>query len=190
MINGETVTAIAMIEPGAWSDLWAIHTSGLRDGDDYVVSGNETNITTGHYVDLVIVAAKTGSEPGARGLSLILDEADRAGFARGRNLNKIGQNSAEASELFFNNVRVPAKDSLDNGFSVLMSQLPQERLSVATSAQALARHKHAELIAAEVRRHAGDHEGDGRPLNHTDLQEIGYERQRSDCLAPVCARVP
>ena len=107
LVSGETVTAIAMTEPGAGSDLQGIKTTARRDGNHYVVKGSKTYITNGQHADLIIVVAKTDPERGAKGTSLILVEADREGFARGRNLDKIGQNAADTSELFFDDVRVP-----------------------------------------------------------------------------------
>jgi acyl-CoA dehydrogenase len=139
MVSGETVTAIAMTEPGAGSDLQGIKTTARRDGNHYVVKGSKTYITNGQTADLIIVVAKTDPERGAKGTSLILIESDRDGFARGRNLDKIGQNSADTSELFFDDVRVPITNCLgmeNQGFIYLMSQLPQERLSIAVGAQA------------------------------------------------------
>jgi alkylation response protein AidB-like acyl-CoA dehydrogenase len=104
-----------------------------------VVNGSKTYITNGQNADLIIVVAKTDPDRGAKGTSLILVEADREGFARGRNLDKIGQNSADTSELFFNDVRVPITNCIgeeNQGFIYLMKQLPQERLQIAISAQA------------------------------------------------------
>ncbi len=139
LVSGETVTAIAMTEPGAGSDLQGIKTTARRDGNHYVVKGSKTYITNGQHADLIIVVAKTDPERGAKGTSLILVESDREGFARGRNLDKIGQNAADTSELFFDDVRVPITNCLGQenlGFIYLMSQLPQERLSIAVGAQA------------------------------------------------------
>jgi alkylation response protein AidB-like acyl-CoA dehydrogenase len=139
LVSGETITAIAMTEPGAGSDLQGIKTTARRDGNHYVVKGSKTYITNGQNADLIIVVAKTDPERGAKGTSLILVEADRDGFARGRNLDKIGQNAADTSELFFDDVRVPITNCLgmeNMGFIYLMSQLPQERLSIAVGAQA------------------------------------------------------
>jgi alkylation response protein AidB-like acyl-CoA dehydrogenase len=139
LVSGETVTAIAMTEPGAGSDLQGIKTTAKRDGNHYVVKGSKTYITNGQTADLIIVVAKTDPDRGAKGTSLILIESDREGFARGRNLDKIGQNSADTSELFFDDVRVPITNCLgmeNHGFIYLMSQLPQERLSIAVGAQA------------------------------------------------------
>ncbi len=136
MIRGECIVAIAMTEPGAGSDLQGIRTTAKRDGDHYALNGSKTYITNGQLADLVIVVAKTDHEAGARGISLILVEAGTPGFARGRNLDKIGQHSADTSELFFENCRVPVSNRLgaeNQGFLYLMSQLPQERLSIAIS---------------------------------------------------------
>jgi alkylation response protein AidB-like acyl-CoA dehydrogenase len=149
MVSGETVTAIAMTEPGAGSDLQGIKTTARRDGNHYVVKGSKTYITNGQTADLIIVVAKTDPDRGAKGTSLILVEADRDGFARGRNLDKIGQNSADTSELFFDDVRVPITNCLgaeNKGFIYLMSQLPQERLSIAVGAQAAAQRAFDETV--------------------------------------------
>ena len=146
MISGETVTAIAMTEPGAGSDLQGIRTSATRDGDDYVVNGSKTYITNGQTADLVIVAVKTDATLGARGTSLILVEADRPGYARGRNLDKIGMHSQDTSELFFNDVRVPAANLLGSpeidtkqGFAGAMATFDNTRPLVASMAVGCAR---------------------------------------------------
>lgn len=141
MVSGEVVTAIAMTEPGTGSDLQGVKTTAKKDGNHYVVNGQKTYITNGQNADLIIVVAKTDPTAGAKGVSLILVEADRDGFQRGRNLDKIGQHSADTSELFFDDVRVPITNCLGEegkGFAQLMMQLPQERLSIAVSAQAAA----------------------------------------------------
>ena len=150
MISGSAVTAIAMTEPGAGSDLQGLRTTAVRDGDDYVVNGSKTYITNGQHADLVIVAVKTDASLGARGTSLILVEADRPGYARGRNLDKIGMHSQDTSELFFEGVRVPATNLLGAegmGFAYLMNQLPQERLSIACSAQGSAQRAFDEALS-------------------------------------------
>jgi len=141
MVSGELITAIAMTEPGTGSDLQAIKTTARREGDEYVINGSKTYITNGQTCGLVIVVAKTDPSQGARGTSLILIETDAPGFARGRNLDKIGLHGADTSELFFQDVRVPVTNLLGEegaGFVYLMNQLPQERLSIAISAQASA----------------------------------------------------
>lgn len=141
MASGEVVSAIAMTEPGTGSDLQAIKTKAVKDGDDYVISGAKTFISNGQLADLVVVAAKTDPEGrGADSVSLILVEADREGFRRGRNLEKIGQHGQDTCELFFDGVRVPRSNLLGGveglGFIQLMQQLPQERLVLAVIAAA------------------------------------------------------
>jgi alkylation response protein AidB-like acyl-CoA dehydrogenase len=139
MVTGEAITAIAMTEPGTGSDLQGVRTTARRDGNHYVVNGSKTYITNGQNADLIIVVAKTDPNAGSKGVSLILVEAEREGFKRGRNLDKVGQNSADTSELFFEDVRVPITNCLGEegrGFAYLMQQLPQERLGIAVSAQA------------------------------------------------------
>lgn len=139
MVSGEVITAIAMTEPGTGSDLQGIRTTATKDGNHYVLNGQKTFITNGQTCDLVIVAARTSPEGGSKGTSLIIVEADREGFKRGRNLDKIGQKSADTSELFFEDVRVPITNCLGEegkGFVYLVSELPQERLSCAIGVQA------------------------------------------------------
>jgi alkylation response protein AidB-like acyl-CoA dehydrogenase len=149
MVSGEAIAAIAMTEPGAGSDLQGVRTTARRDGDDYVISGSKTYITNGQTADIVVVVAKTDPDKGSKGISLILVEATREGFRRGRNLDKIGQNSADTSELFFDDVRVPAENLLgqeNQGFVYLMTQLPQERLQIAISGQAGAQRAFDEAV--------------------------------------------
>jgi len=149
MVSGEAITAIAMTEPGTGSDLQGVRTTAKRDGNHYVVNGSKTYITNGQNADLIIVVAKTDPTQGAKGISLILVEGDREGFKRGRNLDKIGQSSADTSELFFEDVRVPVTNCLGEegkGFAYLMSQLPQERLGIAVQAQAGAQRAFDEAV--------------------------------------------
>lgn len=139
MASGEMVGAIAMTEPDTGSDLQAVKTTAVLDGDEYVINGSKTYITNGQTANLIIVVAKTDPKLGAKGISLIVVETDAVtGFERGRNLDKIGQPSADTSELFFNDVRVPASHLLGpepgRGFFMLMEQLPQERLNIAQAA--------------------------------------------------------
>jgi len=141
MASGETITGICMTEPGAGSDVAAIRTRARREGGDYVISGQKIFISNGQIGDLFLVAAKTEPDAGAKGVSLFLVESDRPGFARGRNLEKVGMHAQDTSELFFENVRVPAANLLGGegkGFAYLMNQLPQERLLVAIGAVAAA----------------------------------------------------
>lgn len=149
MVAGELIVAIAMTEPGAGSDLQGIRTTARRDGDSLIVNGSKTFISSGQTADMVIVIAKTSADAGAKGISLVLVEADRKGFKRGRNLDKIGQHAGDTSELFFEDVRVPASNVLGQegrGFACLMNQLPQERLSIAITAQAGAQRAFDEAV--------------------------------------------
>jgi acyl-CoA dehydrogenase len=135
MISGELIGAIAMTEPGAGSDLQAIKTTAVKDGNHYNISGSKTFITNGGLANLIIVAAKTDPKAGGRGISLFLVETDGlAGFRRGRNLDKLGMKSNDTSELFFDGMRVPASALLGpeegQGFAQMMQQLPQERLLI------------------------------------------------------------
>jgi acyl-CoA dehydrogenase len=157
MISGETPTAIAMTEPAAGSDLQGIKTHAVRDGDDYILNGSKTYITNGQHAELVIVVAKTDPAEGAKGTSLILVEAEREGFARGRNLDKIGLHGQDTSELFFQDVRLPRSNLLGAegmGFAYLMNQLPQERLGIAVGAQASAQRAFDEAVAFTKQRKA------------------------------------
>ncbi|RBY94617.1 acyl-CoA dehydrogenase [Blastococcus sp. TBT05-19] len=141
-VSGELITAIAMTEPGAGSDLQGLQTTARRDGDSWVLNGSKTFITNGINADLVIVVAKTDPEAGARGFSLLVVERGMPGFERGRNLDKIGLKAQDTAELFFDDVRVPAENLLGtegHGFFHLMNNLPQERLSIAAVAVAAAR---------------------------------------------------
>jgi alkylation response protein AidB-like acyl-CoA dehydrogenase len=141
-VSGELITAIAMTEPGAGSDLQGLQTSARRDGDDWVLNGSKTFITNGINADLVIVVARTDPEAGARGFSLLVVERGMPGFERGRNLEKVGLKAQDTAELFFDDVRVPAENLLGtegHGFFHLMNNLPQERLSIAAVAVAAAR---------------------------------------------------
>nr|WP_255326616.1 acyl-CoA dehydrogenase family protein [Sphingobium sp. EM0848] len=139
--SGETILAIAMTEPGTGSDLQGIRTHARRDGNDYVINGQKTFISNGQTADLVLVVCKTDKEAGSRGISLIAVEGDRAGFRRGRNLDKMGREAQDTSELFFEDVRVPAQNLLGGvegkGFGQLMTMLPQERLGIAAMGLAI-----------------------------------------------------
>jgi len=155
MATGELVGAIAMTEPNTGSDLQAVRTTAIRDRDEYVVNGSKTYISNGQHADLVIVVAKTDPSLGAKGISLIVVETDRApGFERGRNLKKMGQKAADTSELFFHDCRVPVANRLGEqegrGFAQLMQQLPQERLNIAQSA-VVAMERAIEIILDFVR---------------------------------------
>ena len=149
MVSGDIITAIAMTEPGAGSDLQGVRTTAVVDGDDFIVNGSKTYITNGQNADCVIVVAKTDPAQGAKGTSLILVDAGTPGFEKGRNLDKIGQHGADTSELFFSDVRVPRANLLGGegrGFIHLMEELPQERLSIAVTAQAGAQRAFDEAV--------------------------------------------
>ena len=139
---GELITAVAMTEPGIGSDLASMATTALRDGDHYVVNGAKTFITNGINADLVIAAVKTDPTQKHRGISLLVLERGMSGFDRGRNLDKIGLHAQDTAELFFRDVRVPADNLLGeegSGFTSLVTNLPQERLSIAVAGLAAAR---------------------------------------------------
>lgn len=138
--NGDLVSAIAMSEPGAGSDLQSIRTTAIRDGDDYVINGSKTFISNGQLADLIVVVAKTDPAEGAKGISLLVVEAEKVtGFRRGRKLDKIGLDAQDTSELFFDDVRVPADNLLGGiegrGFAQLMAELPRERMIIALGSQ-------------------------------------------------------
>ncbi|MFF1696358.1 acyl-CoA dehydrogenase family protein [Streptomyces sp. NPDC058257] len=135
---GELVVAVAMTEPKSGSDLAGIATTAVRDGDDYVVNGSKVFISNGQNADLVVTAVRTGPDRHG-GISLLVIEAARSGFSRGRNLDKVGLHAQDTSELFFQDVRVPAANLLGQegtGFKALMRNLPQERISIAANAVA------------------------------------------------------
>ena len=119
MASGEMVGAIAMTEPSTGSDLQNVRTTAIRDGDDYVINGSKTYISNGQHADLVIVVAKTDPTQGAKGISLMVVETEgNPGFERGRNLKKLGQKSADTSELFFADCRIPVTDRLGEGIAI------------------------------------------------------------------------
>jgi alkylation response protein AidB-like acyl-CoA dehydrogenase len=138
-VTGELITAIAMTEPGAGSDLQGIRTTAVDKGDHYVVNGSKTFISNGINADLVIVVARTNPEAGHQGISLLVVERGMEGFERGRNLEKIGLHAQDTSELSFTDVVVPKENLLGaegSGFISLMMNLPQERLIIAVQAAA------------------------------------------------------
>ncbi len=141
LASGELITAVAMTEPGTGSDLASISTRAVRDGDEYVVNGAKTFITNGINSDLVVTVVRTDPDAGRHGLSLLVVERGMEGFERGRNLDKIGQKSADTAELFFTDVRVPVANLLGeegNAMAYLTENLPQERLSLAIGGVAVA----------------------------------------------------
>ena len=139
MATGELIGAIAMSEPAAGSDLQGVKTTALRQGDHYVLNGSKTFITNGWHADLVIVVAKTNPAAGAKGTSLLLVERGMPGFEKGKRLKKVGLKAQDTSELFFDDVKVPAENLLGNeneGFIYLMQELPWERMQIAIGAVA------------------------------------------------------
>ncbi len=149
MIKGETITAIAMTEPSGGSDLQAMRTTAVRDGDNYIINGSKIYISNGGCADLVVVALKTNPDAGSKGISLILVEADREGFKRGPNLDKIGQKAGDTTELFFHNLRVPATNLLGEegkGFAYMMKHLAAERLGNAIIGQTSAQRAFDEAV--------------------------------------------
>ena len=134
MVSGEAIGSLGMTEPHAGSDLKAIRTRATRDGDDFVINGQKVFISNGQLCDFVVLATKTDGNAGAKGVTLFIVESNRPGFQRGRNLEKIGMKAQDTSELFFENIRIPATNMLGQegkGFALMMTKLSQERLAQA-----------------------------------------------------------
>ena len=193
MASGDIVGAVAMTEPGAGSDLQGIRTSARRDGDTYVINGAKTFITNGQHCDVVIVVARTNAEvPGAKGTTLFLVDADAPGFARGRNLDKIGLHASDTSELFFEEVRVPARSVLgevDRGFAVLMGELQRERLALGIGAVAA-----AEGVLDEAVAYVSERKAFGAPLAELQntrfrLAEVATDIRVHRAFVDECARL-
>ena len=191
LCSGETIAAIAMSEPGAGSDLQGIRTSAVDAGDHYVLNGQKTFISNGILADLVVVVARTDPDAGHQGISLLVVERGMEGFERGRNLEKIGQHAQDTAELFFADVRVPKTNLLGeagSGFVHLMTNLSQERLSIAVSAATA-----CEVIVDETLRYAKDRTAFGRPIgkfqhNRFVIAEMATEAHIArvfvdDCIA-------
>jgi alkylation response protein AidB-like acyl-CoA dehydrogenase len=162
LVSGELISAIAMTEPGAGSDLQGIRTSAVDKGDHYVVNGSKTFISNGILSDLVIVVARTDPDAGHQGISLLVVERGMDGFERGRNLEKIGLKAQDTAELFFDNVHVPKENLLGpegSGFVSLMENLPQERISIAAIAVAA-----SELVLELCLDYAKTREAFGKPI--------------------------
>ena len=160
--SGEILLAIGMTEPSGGSDLAALKTSAVKDGDDWVINGSKTFITNGYSADLVITAVRTDPEKGARGISLFAVPADAPGFSRGRKLDKVGQDESDTAELFFEDVRLSEDHvlgELGGGFIAMMQKLPQERLGCAISNVA-----HAKQILAETIQYTKDRKAFGAPI--------------------------
>ncbi|NUO45539.1 MAG: acyl-CoA dehydrogenase [Streptomyces sp.] len=169
--SGELITAIAMTEPGAGSDLQGIRTTATDQGDHYLLNGAKTFISNGILADLVVVVARTTPDGGSAGQSLLVVERGMKGFERGRNLDKIGQKAQDTAELFFEDVRVPKENLLgeeNKAFVALMAHLAQERLAIAVGAAAAAEHV-LDVTTAYVK----EREAFGRPLAR--LQHVRFE---------------
>ena len=190
LVSGELISAIAMTEPGAGSDLQGIRTTAVDKGDHYVLNGSKTFISNGIMSDLVIVVARTDPDAGHQGISLLVVERGMPGFERGRNLDKIGLKAQDTSELFFDNVAVP-KDNLlgeeGSGFISLMLNLPQERLSIAAIAVAAIEHV-LDLTLA----YAKEREAFGKPIgkfqhNRFVMAEMATEAHIAGCSSTTAS---
>ena len=160
--SGETIIAVAMTEPGAGSDLAGIRTSAVRDGDDWILNGSKTFISSGINSDLVVVVTRTDPDAGHKGFTLFVVERDMPGFTRGRKLDKMGMHAQDTAELHFENVRVPKANLLgeeNKGFYHLMQNLPSERLSITISAIAGARETWRQTL-----QYAKDRKAFGQPI--------------------------
>lgn len=174
MARGECIGAIAMTEPGAGSDLQGIKTTALREGDHYLINGSKTFITNGQNAGVVVVATKTDPKAGAKGTTLFTLDTTLPGFKRGRNLDKIGLHAADTSELFFDNVRVPASEVLGRvggGFGHLIDELPRERLVLAVGAVG-----HAQGALEKTLEYVTSRKAFGQPL--ASFQNTRFELAR------------
>ena len=162
--TGELLTAIGMTEPSGGSDLAALKTTAVKDGDHWVLNGSKTFITNGYSADLMVIAARTSPEKKARGITLFGVEATMEGFSRGRKLDKVGQPESDTAELFFEDVRVPEANvigEVDNGFIHMMTWLPQERLG-----SAVTNISHAAQILEETIAYAKERKAFGQAIGH------------------------
>jgi alkylation response protein AidB-like acyl-CoA dehydrogenase len=160
--SGEIITAIAMTEPSGGSDLAALKSTAIRDGEDWILNGSKTFITNGYQADLVVVAARTSPEKRSRGITLFGVETGMAGFERGRKLDKVGQTESDTAELFFTDVRIPGANvigEVDQGFIAMMERLPQERVGGAVSNTA-----HAQQILLETIAYTKERRAFGQPI--------------------------
>ena len=160
--SGEIITAIGMTEPGGGSDLAALRTTAVRDGDEWVINGSKTFITNGYTADLIVTAVRTDPSKGARGITLFGIEATDPGFSRGRKLDKVGQEESDTAELFFDNIRLGDDriiGEIGGGFIAMMQKLPQERLGAAVSNIA-----HAKQILAETIQYCHDRKAFGQSI--------------------------
>ena len=177
--SGELIIAIAMTEPSGGSDLAALKTTAVRDGDDWVLNGSKTFITNGYQADLVIVAARTDVSKGAKGITLFMVERGMDGFVNGRKLDKVGMDESDTAELFFDNVRVPDENRLGAegmGFIGMMQRLPQERIG-----SGVANVAHAKAILEETIQYAKDRKAFG--------QSIGTFQHNKFLLAELVTKI-
>lgn len=180
MATGKCITAIAMTEPGAGSDLQGVRTSAKRDGDDWILNGSKTYITNGYWSDMVIVVASTSPGKGAAGLSLFLVDASMPGFTKGKKLDKLGLRAQDTSELFFEDVRLPQSALLGEegkGFRYLMKELPQERLLIAAMAQAS-----SEFMFETTRNYCRDRQAFGGSLLKLQTVAHSLAQVKSDAI--------
>ena len=183
MANGDKVIGIAMTEPGTGSDLQAVRTTAIRDGDHYVINGSKTFISNATHADLMVVVAKTDTSEGARGISLFVVEVDKVeGYERGRVLQKVGQHGQDTRELTFIDMRVPAENLLGGkegqGFFQLMEQLPRERLIIGIAGVAM-----AEAAVLEAIKYAKVRTAFGKPI--LDFQNTRFVL--AECKTEVLA---
>ncbi|AWK71694.1 acyl-CoA dehydrogenase [Rhodococcus oxybenzonivorans] len=184
MATGEILGAIGMTEPGAGSDLKAIKTTAIRDGDDYVINGSKTFITNGASADMIVLAVKTDPKAGAKGVSLVIvDLRDCPGFTVGRVLDKVGQHGADTSELSFTDVRIPVDNLLGEsegqGFGQLMAQLVQERLIIGAQASGAMKRAVEDTVAYTKSRQAFGH-------SLFEFQNTAFELAECQTIARTC----
>ncbi|MDV7245165.1 MULTISPECIES: acyl-CoA dehydrogenase family protein [Rhodococcus] len=184
MATGEILGAIGMTEPGAGSDLKAIKTTAIRDGDDYVINGSKTFITNGASADMIVLAVKTDPKAGAKGVSLVIvDLRDCPGFTVGRVLDKVGQHGADTSELSFTDVRIPVDNLLGEsegqGFGQLMAQLVQERLIIGAQAAGAMKRAVEDTVAYTKSRQAFGH-------SLFEFQNTAFELAECQTIARTC----
>ena len=187
--TGELVTAIAMTEPGGGSDLAALRTSAVRSGDDWLLNGSKTFITNGYSADLVVVAARTSPDKGARGITLFAVEAGMPGFERGRKLDKVGQAESDTAELFFSDVRLGPEQvigEVDQGFIAMMERLAIERMGAAVNNLA-----HARQILDETLVYVTERQAFGQPIgtfqaNRFTLAELVTQAEVTQAYVDAC----
>lgn len=181
MVAGEAIGSLGMTEPHAGSDLKNIRTRAVRDGDDYVINGQKVFISNGQLCDVLVLATKTDSAAGAKGITLFLVEGDREGFTRGRNLEKLGMKAQDTSELFFEDVRVPASNMLGaegEGFGMMMTKLAQERLAQAIRSAAV-----TEAVLEWTVEYTAQREAFGQTIAHFQNTQFKLAELRTEATA-------